>query len=229
MSAFRKLEKFNECKYPSFIKFVLKFCGFEEESTLLLINEETIKKIEEEVTKNKQLIAKTVYEKNTQADEEFRFLIGHKDLILNIPKTLKDSVKSKKSKKQLDVEVVADDLLERVNAYLESKNFTCEVKKEHMQLISLNDDLCSATCTLKCIFCKATVKCTFDNKWSISNYPAHLRKHPEATSEGKSGEKQDEQTAETPETAPTHFQRGNSAVLYDVESIVTSTRTSIVR
>ena len=37
-----------------------------------------------------------------------------------------------------------------------------------------------ADCVIKCLFCDSQVTCKFEKHWNISNYTAHIRKHPEA-------------------------------------------------
>lgn len=223
MLVFKRIEKHIGSKYPNFIKNILEFCGFDNDSTLLLLNEKSIEQIESEVDKNKHLVKDTVYEKK---DGKFNFLIGHKELILNIPNILKTLAEQKKSKKlakkiinqkQLDVEVLADELIERLNKYLKSKNFTCEVdKSKHIKLITLTEG--QAKCTVQCVFCEITVTCTFNEHWSICNYPTHLRKHPEAFLRAE--QPQEQTTPEASEREFNKIQRGNSSVLATVANIL---------
>lgn len=77
------------------MKNILIHCGFDCESTLSLLNEDAIDKIEKEVDIKKELIKNTIYEKK---EGNFKFLIGHKQLILAIPETLAETIRAKKRK-----------------------------------------------------------------------------------------------------------------------------------
>lgn len=85
---------------PRFLKNILAQSGFDCESALLLLNEDKIKKNELEVAANlesyRNLFKKTVYEKNQNADGEFHFLIGHRELLLSIPESLQQKNARKK-------------------------------------------------------------------------------------------------------------------------------------
>lgn len=52
-SIFTRLEKFAGNKYPIFIKNILEACGYDHESTLTLLTENSIKEIEREVDEKK--------------------------------------------------------------------------------------------------------------------------------------------------------------------------------
>lgn len=97
---FSQLEKFTGSKYPAFLKKILINSGFDCESSLLLLNEEVIKNLESEVNLKKELLKNTVYDSK---DGDFKFLIGHRQLLLNIPPTINariEKIKSRKKKNQ---------------------------------------------------------------------------------------------------------------------------------
>lgn len=227
-SIFKRLEKFTGGKYPIFIKDILESCGYDHESTLILLNENSIKEIESEVEGKKDLIKNTVYE---HKDGPFSFLIGHKQLILNIPNILKKISEQKKLEKkskkkefseasgeelnELKAETVGNKAVERINKYLESKNFSCSVNVAHIKLITLAEN--GAKCMVKCIFCDSETTCTFQKHWNIANYIAHIRKHPQAILPD-----QRPHDVITPVAGETQrlVQRGNSSVLSEIETIL---------
>lgn len=94
-NVFTRLEKLIGCIYPSFLKYVLLRSGFDCESALLLLNEDKINKIELDVAANPELLKNTVYENK---NGEFKFLVGHRELILNIPETIRLAIRQKKEK-----------------------------------------------------------------------------------------------------------------------------------
>lgn len=238
-STFTRLEKFAGNKYPIFIKNILEACGYDHESTLNLLNENSIKQIEREVDERKNLVKGTVYENK---DGPFHFLIGHKELILSIPNTLKKLSAQKKSKnlekkkglgKKLDVEIdseaVASDranqVIERINKYFKSKKLNCVVNGEHIKLITLAENC--AKCVIKCVFCDSEVTCTFDKHWNIANYTAHIRKHPQKLLPAQRQQKLITSPSGSSLLAPralaaipSEIQRGNSSVLSEVENIL---------
>lgn len=171
-SIFQRLEKFVNSKYPNFHKDILIKCGFDCESALLLLNEVKIKQIEAQVNINKELIKGTIYEKSSK---NFEFRLGHKDLILSVPSTIKE-IKAKKPKetKFLDVEQLEKDLIKRFNNHFESKSIV--VKINHENLIGIRVDENRITCGLKCLFCETNLTCYLNNSsWHISNYVKHIR------------------------------------------------------
>lgn len=123
-------------------------------------------------------------------------MIGHRELILNRPKIIRQIKEKKGNKKetQLNVDILATQLIARVNKYFESHNIICEISISHIKLLHLDGD--TANCVLKCVYCeKAYKNC-------ISNYAQYvLRMHPKET-----------QPAKQP-AATTEIQRSNSSVL----------------
>lgn len=84
----RDFEKFNNCKYPTIIKDILAFCAIEQ-VTFSDINDDIIKEIEAFVNQNKSVLQKSL-EKSSYAnvfddDQEFKFLFGHRLLLLKLP------------------------------------------------------------------------------------------------------------------------------------------------
>lgn len=108
MSCFRHLESFTKDKYPKFLKDILVASGFDCEAALQTLSESIINEIEQEVTNNlndyKTILENTIYAKIYEKpdDRNFKFLIGHKAILINIPKTIKDKEASLKKKKSLE-------------------------------------------------------------------------------------------------------------------------------
>lgn len=96
-------KKLSEQKYPKFVINILKECAFDKNS-LSLISENSIDDIEKYVRENPELIKNTVYEKENIG--EFKFKIGHKHLILGIPKNIMTIEKEKKKNKRKTARVL---------------------------------------------------------------------------------------------------------------------------
>lgn len=186
MSVFKRIENFNGNKYPKYIKNILIHCGFENEISLGTINEESIEDIEKIINQNINLLRGTCYvnTNGTLISTPFRFLLGHRALILNIPKTIQDFTENKKKKKtgrdgdngeQLNIENLKESLLLRLENYKKKKNLKFSVTKEHLIKCTLNGN--RAKIYVKCVYCDINVPCTFDNAWSISNFTKHIVMH----------------------------------------------------
>lgn len=75
----KQFETFHNYKIPKVIKDILRNSAIDQ-STFDLINEEVIKEIEIEVNKDKSVLKGSIYEK--ESNENFKFLIGHRHLLL---------------------------------------------------------------------------------------------------------------------------------------------------
>lgn len=205
--------------YPKFLKNILIHCGFDCESTLSLLNEDAIDKIEKEVDIKKELIKNTIYEKK---EGNFKFLIGHKQLILAIPETLAETIRAKKRKTEkknevkLDANILGHDVINRINNYMQSRNLDCKVEEEHIQVIDFDEDgpTGRAKVVLKCVFCEIETACTYDKHWHISNYTKHVSSHL------KNAEKISEKNGQPSVQQSIEIQRGRRSVLSDVEHVL---------
>lgn len=133
-------EKFLGSSYPKFIKNILFDSGFDNKSSLLLIDEKSIKDIEEYVSKNRYLLKKKSYEKNLEKNtDKVEFFIGHKVLLTNIPKYVKqfeeesarkleEKNKSKKEiKENSDPSVLKNILIDKLQNYSKATKLNFEM------------------------------------------------------------------------------------------------------
>lgn len=102
-SIYKKLEVFAGFKYPTFIKDILLNTGFDCEHAMKTIDENTVTIIEKKVElDHTNLLKGTTYEPELENSREnhlpFKFLIGHRALILGIPSTLDKYLKKKSEK-----------------------------------------------------------------------------------------------------------------------------------
>lgn len=189
-NTFEKLESFFHIKYPNFIKEILKLTGFDSLYGLNTLDETTIKEIEEEVNKSilnndgiiENIVKNTVYEKKLSeiSDENpFKFLIGHKSILLNIKKDVEKYTKTKKLDIFKDTDTLKHSLLKKIEKYLISKNYKSTVEIEHISKLSAKENW--AKCYVKCSFCEVETPCTFDGCWRTSNFYKHLSSHYTST------------------------------------------------
>lgn len=187
-NVFSRLEKFIGSKYPKHIKNLLLHCGFESENALLTINEKSIEEIEQILNQNIDLL-KLVLKDTTYIDRNgllisapFKFLLGHKSLILNIPKTIEEFNENKKKNKSvkehsesINIENLRASLLLRFKSYKGKKNQNFSVTQDHFKKFTLKDK--RAKVFVKCVNCAVYVPCSFDKSWNISNYIKHIASH----------------------------------------------------
>lgn len=186
-NVFNRLEKFNGNKYPKFIKNILIYCGFENEISLSTINEKSIEEIEQNINQNIALLRGTNYidTNGSLISAPFKFLLGHKSLILNIPKTIEEFTDNKKKKKsvknaeasgeQSNIENLRESLLLRLENYRKKKNLKFSVSQDHLIKCTLDDK--RSKIHVKCVYCDVHVPCLFVNTWCISNYTKHILTH----------------------------------------------------
>lgn len=186
-------------KYPEEIKTILNICGFDSELSLKEINESTIKSIEEII--NRSVAQNTVeivsaLSKSACKDKPlpFEFLLGHKLLILNIPKTI-DSIKENKTRKSVkslennlskelhetenssenppSIDELKRSLLLKFAAYAKKSNLKFEIKENHITKFSRTNNVIH--CAVQCCFCNVKRSCKFVTHWEISNITQHIR------------------------------------------------------
>lgn len=185
-------EKFLGSGYPKFIKTILLSSGFDNKSSLLLIDKERVKDIEEYVSKNRYLLKKTSYEKNT---ETFEFSIGHKVLLTNIPKYIKQfekqSVAQLEEKKKLELElrketevnslvntdptVSKNVLLQKLRSYSKATKFNFEISEKNIENFAKTDQ--GFNCQVLCPHCPKKYLISFKRYWNTSNFTNHIRTH----------------------------------------------------
>lgn len=107
-NVYAELERKLGEKLPGGIQKILESTGFENKSSLLNINIDSIKDIEEYINENKYILEKTSYELCLNNNYVFKVKPGHRAFILNIPKVLNSSKKKiesvlKKNNRQKNV------------------------------------------------------------------------------------------------------------------------------
>lgn len=200
-----EFEKFSNCKYPKVIKDIFKLCAIDQ-ATFIDITESTIEDIEKIVNKNKSVLKKSCYNSIFEKDEEFKFLFGHRLLLITLPEKYKsffDDKKEKKNAKKLRfLDLKSESSAHSVD---ESENFEADgpvlkpervkqllleklnkhAQKQSQNNYTVNENAvkkfhlkgCEAYCLVQCPFCESKIPCTFTCNWSISNFNKHVRSH----------------------------------------------------
>lgn len=180
------LEKFLGNKLPKFIKTILINSGFDNQLSILSITSDTITEIESFVKQfvlvNKDLLKETAY-KNVDIPN-FKFLPGHRDLLLSLPKRVSELNKiniEKKSKKSKVAAVNSTQLEKSPNSLqdiLIAKLNKIPFIKSAPAIITKNSILdfsCESVpkCKVRCPLCEKIVPCIYNKYWVISNVSRH--------------------------------------------------------
>lgn len=199
-------EEFNRslcCNLPDIVVNILNECGYENELSLQQITVEHLKEIENYVQLNlRVLLNGTIYEKQ---NGEFKFLPGHRVLILNLPKQVEQFVAKRTKSKSRQLNATLNGI-ENVDVMQNRQNDENENKEDNLkdQLIaklvkygiktknrSVSDKLTTANilnlkierdgftykCSVKCPVCERIVPCIYNRHWAVSNIEKHLKKH----------------------------------------------------
>lgn len=173
---FSHLEEFNGSKYPTFIKNILKETAFDTEAALKTLENSSIKKIEQIVNENTNLVNDTIYVDNNGVLKKspFKFLPGHEALLLNIPIDLKKYLESKLEgkKKTPDIKNLKVLLKDKITKYIENKKIDLTIQSDDFTNFSVSDNC--VRCLAKCQICSIKVPCLYNTSWKNSNYCKHI-------------------------------------------------------
>lgn len=163
-------------------------CGFEDEISIGQINESAIKKIEEFVRNNKELLKDTKFENKS---ENFEFLLGHRCLLLELPNKVRDFVESNRKRKgsvkinidNIDEDFAKNRLIRKLNNY--SYKFALGFVIRSEDILQLEKIHQVFKCKVRCPFVVCTVQkiCSFKTYWEVSNFIKHVKTHYECNYE----------------------------------------------
>lgn len=166
--------------------------GFDTEIALLELNEANVRSIIEEYTQqNLDILHETIYENC----EPFKFLPGHRALLLAIPKRISSFKESKKQKRKNttnhlqqpvdetatdapdDLELEKKQLIEKLHKFCKNINLFLDLSLGDISdFIVLNDRI---RCRVSCPYCQNKYWCLKKKHWAVSNIESHLKKHKE--------------------------------------------------
>lgn len=207
--ALDQLENFTEIQFPKVIKDILILTGFDDFYTLCMINEETLKSIEnevqEELNKSDAIIKGSIYQKFFKNKIPFKFLLGHKVAILNIPKDIERLKNSQELEKKSieDLNIYKESLFLKIDKFIASKKYPKTFKREHIKRLSAKKNV--VKCFVQCASCKREIICSFDSCLRVSNFYKHLNSHNEKktqnTAQSNSAKNNPSATATTTDTS----------------------------
>lgn len=172
---------------PEFIQKILLETGFDTEISLEELEEENVKFIEDFVKENRYLLAGTIYEKKNT--NEFKFLIGHRALLLALPRKIKEANSKKETTnkkikrgvenyselKEEEIAKLKEDLIEKLKKYSASKNLCLEIDSKDICEFMVQED--RVKCRVQCPYCSMKSACFKTKYWYTSNIESHLKKH----------------------------------------------------
>lgn len=175
---YTRLENFNKTKYPYLIKKILKSTGYDSEYSLKTICEKSIETIEKTINENRarfnDILEKTVYDKTIP----FSFLLGHKVVILSIPKDIeryKQSLEQSKTVVVNDLDALKPKLLKIIKNHMQKKKLFFPTTSA--DITNLSNRKKGAKCVVQCTYCNKKIPCTYTNNWNASNFLKHLCAH----------------------------------------------------
>lgn len=170
-----KLKKIVGGNLPRGLDKIIIESGFDCESTLAAIDQNSIKSIEDYVNENKHLLEGTVY----QNQLNFRFKPGHKSIILGLPKALlgykKKSQKNRVCNSGYTEEQLKGSLLEKITNFAGKFSFDLDFNEQLIINFKRTDE--SVNCEFECPICSIPIKCEKKSYWFISNLERHIKKH----------------------------------------------------
>lgn len=170
-----KLKKIVGRNLPRGLDKIIIESGFDCESILATIDQNSIKSIEDYVNENKNILEGTVY----QNQLNFRLKPGHKSFILSLPKALLEHEKKSKKNRVCYSEntekQLKGSLLKKITNFAKKFSFTLDYNEQ--LIIDFQQTNESVECRLECPICFTPIKCEKKKYWLISNLERHLKKH----------------------------------------------------
>lgn len=179
------------------IKNILILCGYDHQIAFENFNRDEIKVIEDFINENftvkPDIFRGSVYEQS----DCFKFLPGHRAILLSLAELAK-KVKESKTQKKLNkktkvnllvqnngdsitednlVESLLKKLIEKLNKFSEKIHLNIEFQPNHISNVKTEND--SVKCHVRCPSCSMNTPCIYKSYWLVSNIEKHLKSHVE--------------------------------------------------
>lgn len=168
----------NGKKLPAFIVDVLKYSGFDTKIALANINSEDINAIEKFIDENSTKFVESFKNSVYENIKPFKFIPGHRALILNIPIVLKEHEvlkKPKSTRKELSENELKELLISKIQNYEQKYHYEFKLTIDDIKSFeTVNGEY---KCYVNCKFCAKSFLCTFKMHWMTSNLFKHLKTH----------------------------------------------------
>lgn len=192
LDIFDALEKFNGSKLPECVKTILKHSAYDSAETLGLLDGIHVSEIEMYINETDHSVIDNLSCCNSstyQNQQQFRFLPGHKGIILAIPAQISKMKAAKNTRGQRSLEFkkmltkaeLLELLLKKLNNFFSKAGWTTHSLFTEAHLSSfqmrISDNAMTAQCNVKCVHCSAESLSVYRNSWGISNIIRHLKTH----------------------------------------------------
>lgn len=196
MNCWEKLEKVSKEKLPVCVKHLLVTAAYDTLGALKCIDESKITEIETYLSADRSWVDELhcCRSEDYKKQANFRFLPGHRAIILAIPDQLNKmneiSVQSKRgaatqakirAKKEQTDDELRNKLIANLVAFM--KQNECEVPDGTFTFNNIREfrrgseeDNFICKCKFACPFCKVVQPLTFKTYWQSSNFTKHLKK-----------------------------------------------------
>lgn len=179
--AWGKLEKRHKKEYssdfPECVKTLLISAGYDINSSLATLNEKKIEEIEEYLDSNRTEIQslQCCYSGEYKRLAKFKFLPGHKAIILMIPSMIGSSKNLSMSDEDLKRSLVKKLMAAAAKAGLQLPHGTISEANLLRFQRTADDKDTFCKCTFSCPFCPKTYTIKYKTFWKTSNAWNHLK------------------------------------------------------
>lgn len=166
------------------LKKILIETAYDSDISLEELSNNDIVAIEDFVQENRDILIGTIYESRNP----FHFLPGHKAILLNLSKKIKEKHQNKKVKKVVvqnnnkennieeeEQKESKNQLISKLKHFSNSSGIFLELNLDDISDFFVNDD--RFTCRITCPFCQKKISCIKKRYWAVSNFESHLKKH----------------------------------------------------
>lgn len=183
---FDAIEKHYKIEFAPCVKSILKSAAYDTEPSLSCLNSQQIFDIENYINEfGKNLIVglQCCNSETYRSQERFRFLPGHKGMLLSIPAKLREMNAAKKVRKISEFKKLqtpadlAKALLVRLNSKIEQSTMQIgEFNSSHLGPVQMviTENSVVAKCTASCTLCGKPITLTYDNNWRPQNMMRHF-------------------------------------------------------
>lgn len=186
--AIGNIEKHCGTKLPKCVKNTLLLSGYDTLISLSAIDEKQLVNLEEHVNQNRNIFdgLDCCFSDIYRNQQVFRYVPGHKAIILKIPEQIKEILgKEKKSKtrKTKPLDRLISVLIRQLNKYPSKVGYPVpigvisETNIQDIQSEAQEDGSTVHKCIFSCPFCDKNVPVIYKRYWWASNATKHLKIH----------------------------------------------------
>lgn len=166
----------------------MEHAAYNNVASLSEIDEQKLAEIEKYINDMDRDVIQTLtccHSKTYQEQKSFKFLPGHKSMILAFPKKITQMAEMKKNncarKKLLSPADLKNSLIARLNLnmnkYNQQHRTPNQFSLDHLSEWQTEENGMTAKCKVLCVECNVVTPVTYSKSWCISNVLRHLKSH----------------------------------------------------